>query len=188
MWVDKTGGWAPIHTPEISLFTDYNVRKNAYWSVFEGASGYTYGANDIWQFSAEDRRESTVSNWPMRSWKEALYLSGACQLRYLKKLMMEFDEGGKMTAPELLLEQEKNGLQEKIVVCRNNDTKIFAYTPVEQKFTVDTSLLESKTIVYRWYDPKNGEKSASETAENTGMLCVQSPIGLDYVLIVEKGE
>ena len=31
-------------------FNDFDVRKQAYWSVFAGAFGYTYGCHDIWQF------------------------------------------------------------------------------------------------------------------------------------------
>ena len=35
---------------ENGYLNDYDVRKFAYWALFAGAHGHTYGCHDIWQF------------------------------------------------------------------------------------------------------------------------------------------
>ena len=42
---------------------DYEIRKQAYWSVFAGAFGHTYGNNNIWQMNREDEPGRI---WPNR--------------------------------------------------------------------------------------------------------------------------
>lgn len=39
-----------LHDPNEPLWQDFDCRRYAYWSVFAGAFGHTYGHNDIMQF------------------------------------------------------------------------------------------------------------------------------------------
>jgi hypothetical protein len=61
------------------------VRRNAYWAVFAGAFGHTYGTHPIWQMYDTGR-------WPLwevvTPWHQALDLPGATQLIHLKRLML----------------------------------------------------------------------------------------------------
>ena len=41
----------PVHMrPENGYFSAYDARKVAYWALFAGAHGHTYGANGVFQF------------------------------------------------------------------------------------------------------------------------------------------
>ncbi len=59
-------------------------RKFAYWSLFAGAHGHTYGCHDIWQFLGPDRAPITAAQTP---WKAALDLPGAGQMRHARALL-----------------------------------------------------------------------------------------------------
>src|SRR5690606_3445459 len=66
-------------------WTDDDCRRYAYWSVFAGACGHTYGHNAIIQMY-DDRR--APGGYDVRqSWREALTAPGAGQLRHLKTLI-----------------------------------------------------------------------------------------------------
>ena len=63
----------------------YDVRKAAYWDLFAGAHGHTYGCHDIWQFLNTDRFPPvTAARTP---WREAIHLPGADQMQFARKLI-----------------------------------------------------------------------------------------------------
>ena len=64
---------------------DYDVRKSAYWSVFAGAHGHTYGCHPVWQMLQPGREAISVAR---RTWRDAINLPGAGQMQHLRSLMM----------------------------------------------------------------------------------------------------
>ena len=70
--------------PALGRFDDLDVRKAAYWAVFAGAHGHTYGANGIFQFYVPSRPAEFDAVVP---WQEALSFPGAGQMRHLRALM-----------------------------------------------------------------------------------------------------
>ena len=40
-----------LHNPRNPYWEEWDVRRYAYWSVFAGAAGHTYGSNSIMQFT-----------------------------------------------------------------------------------------------------------------------------------------
>jgi hypothetical protein len=63
---------------------DTEVRKRAYWSVFAGALGHTYGNHSIWQMHDAGRRGV---NFPIKTWSQAMYSPGGTQMKHLRTLM-----------------------------------------------------------------------------------------------------
>ena len=70
--------------PKNGYLDAYETRKFAYWSVFAGACGHTYGCHDIWQFLGPGRKPITAARTP---WREALNLPGAQQMKHLRALI-----------------------------------------------------------------------------------------------------
>ncbi len=63
---------------------DLQMRWRAYWALFAGAHGLTYGTHPIWQMYAPGREPL----WDVHTaWYDAMDLPGANQLRYLKALL-----------------------------------------------------------------------------------------------------
>ena len=83
------------------------VRRNAYWAVFAGAHGHTYGTHPVWQMYAPPRRPL----WDVQTaWHDALDLPGAIQLSHLKALMLSRPFLSRLPDQELMLEGQGDGL------------------------------------------------------------------------------
>jgi hypothetical protein len=65
--------------PENGWFDDYDVRQAAYWSVFSGAMGHTYGNHNIWQMWHPGHEPISSARTP---WKEAMDYPGAYQMAF----------------------------------------------------------------------------------------------------------
>ena len=64
-----------------------DVRRYAYWSVFAGACGHTYGCNDLMQFYRPGVGSAYFADTP---WWDALDFPGFNQMQHLKKLLLAF--------------------------------------------------------------------------------------------------
>ena len=76
-----------LHDENELLWKDYDVRRYAYWSVFAGSFGHTYGHNSIMQFIKPGVGGAYGAKKP---WYEALNDPGYNQMKYLKNLMLTF--------------------------------------------------------------------------------------------------
>ena len=75
-----------LHKADEPYWQDYEIRRYAYWSVFAGGAGFTYGHNSVMQFYTPG--DSGISFFPKQKWQEGLQAPGAGQMQYLKKLML----------------------------------------------------------------------------------------------------
>lgn len=71
--------------PSNGRATAHHIRANAYWAVFAGAFGHTYGCNGVFQMCTPD---GPCPFWADTSWREALLFEGAGQMKHLKNLML----------------------------------------------------------------------------------------------------
>ena len=65
---------------------DGDVRRYAYWSVFAGCFGFTYGHNIVMQFYQQSDPEPAFG--AKIFWDEAIHAPGASQMKHLKDLML----------------------------------------------------------------------------------------------------
>jgi hypothetical protein len=65
-------------------FDEHDVRKAAYWALFAGAAGHTYGCHDVWQMYVKGGRQFTDAR---TGWREAIDLPGAAQMRHARALI-----------------------------------------------------------------------------------------------------
>ena len=81
-----------LHDGTQPRWQDYDVRRYAYWAVFAGCFGHTYGHNSIMQFMRPGILPSFFAKKP---WWDALNDPGYKQMKYLKALMesVPFTEG-----------------------------------------------------------------------------------------------
>lgn len=167
---------------DLGTSSAYDVRKAAWFDVFSGAFGHTYGCHDIWQMYAPHR---TPVNGPPRPWYVAVDLPGAAQLKYLRQLIESrpmFDR-----VPDKTLISDALGANDRIVATRGNDY-IFVYSAQGKKFTVNTGKISGKEIHSYWYNPRNGEvKDEGKTAKKAQQEFTPptSGYGHDWVLMVD---
>jgi hypothetical protein len=132
-------------------FNDYDVRKAAYWSLFAGAAGYTYGCHDIWQFYSIKHPAIAGAR---TNWKQALNLPGSFQMKYLRQLMTSFP----VMMPDqslILSDQGKEG--DHIQACRNKaTTSAMIYLPTGGLVRLAVYKLRDKNIKTSWFNPRTG--------------------------------
>ena len=170
--------------PEHGRFNDYDVRKQAYRSVFAGACGITYGHHSVWQFHSPARAPFAQ---PVFFWEEALYRPGAVQLIHLKNLMLSLPYFNRFPDQEMLVSDAgKEGSH--IQATRSSDgSYALIYLPqANQSVQVDFRSL-SGSIQARWFDPRNGQLFDIGEFAHAGVHQFVSPqAGPDWVLVLQS--
>ena len=160
----------------------YDIRKHAYFDVFAGAFGHTYGCNDVWQMYAPNR--TPLLN-PHHPWYVAIDLPGASQMKYLRSLI----ESRPMLdrVPDQTLITDALNANDHIQATRGNDY-IFIYSAQGKKFTVNTNKISGKEITTFWYNPRDGKTSNLGTFPKNAaqeFIPPTSGYGQDWVLILD---
>ena len=135
----------------------YHIRRYAYFSVFEGSCGHTYGNNAIIQFYNYDGN----GNYGVReSWYEALHSPGGAQMQYLKELMESVDYTKGKATPKLILNQYDNTHR---ISCFSSLSFIFCYTFYGDEIQLDLKDYKNKKMSSYWMNPENNSKSYINT-------------------------
>lgn len=140
-----------LHDPAEGLWQAADVRRYAYWSVFAGACGHTYGHNSVMQFL---RPGIPAAYGATTYWYDALQAEGRNQMRHLKRLMLAFPYFERTAAQELILAPQGERY-ERVAATRGADyALLYSYTgaPV----TVDLAQIGGTAKKAWWYSPRDG--------------------------------
>jgi hypothetical protein len=177
---DHPIGWKTAN----GYFDDDDVRQAAYWAVFAGAAGHTYGANPVWQMMAPGRRG--ISS-PRRSWYEALDLPGAWDMLVLRRLMESRPLLG--AVPDQLLIVGDAGEASSLIRVRRGNGYVMAYLSNGRPVTLELQRLSAKKVRAWWFDPRTGRSTAAgefSTNQARTFTHAGSPErGNDWVLILD---
>jgi hypothetical protein len=171
-----------FNAKDLGTSSAYDVRMFAYFDVFAGALGHTYGCHDIWQMNAPHRQPVNGPHYP---WYVAIDLPGAQQMQYLRALM----ESRPMLdrVPDQSLISDARGSNDHIQATRGKDY-IFVYSAQGKGFSVNTGKITGSTLVASWYDPRNGEVKDAGRFEGRAIkefVPPSSGYGHDWVLIID---
>jgi len=179
--------------PGNGYFTAVDVRMAAYWSVFSGACGHTYGADAIWQFADADNPPLTA---PTRdTWYHALADDGARQVVLLKHLLQSRPDD-KLRPDQTVILKGEGGSADQTVVLRG-DSHLFAYIPTGNELTLKLGVLTGSRLSASWFDPRTGESRAIGSLDNAGehtfsvpgmsqeLAWLRSGRGCDWVLVLD---
>ena len=175
---------------------DYEVRKQAYWSVFAGAFGHTYGNNNIWQMNRDDESSRI---WPNRTWDEAMESKGAGQLIHLRRLMESRPFLTRIPDQGILMGDNPSHASDHIRVTRdgtagqNDASYIMAYLPYYRSFNISTEVIPGEKLKVWWYDPQTGHAYPRGILENDGEfefsnwndLIKEGMGGPDWVVVID---
>lgn len=181
----------PTSWPVITaLHDDWIVRKRAYWSLFAGSLGHTYGHATVWCMISEKEKDK----FRYMSWFEALECPGAYQIKILRDFLESRDLSTCVPAQELLLTQVQNEndvMDEHRQACRQADGKfICVYFPSGGQETIDLSCLNSSTACLWWFNPRDGQALEPVIIEcEKTVLTVTAPTSgshQDWVLVIDR--
>ena len=173
-----------LHDLSQPYWREWDVRRYAYWSVFQGAMGHTYGDNSIQQCYANSLVPGSFG--VRRVWSDAIHHVGSEQVGILRRLMESVDWQKGRHADDLLLSGQKEKYH-RISVFAGEDY-LLAYDYLGEAFTVDLTPFAGRRLTAHWMNPVSGVMSYF--ADLTGRESAQvKPIARlthdnDWVLVI----
>lgn len=173
-----------LHNPRNPYWEEWDVRRYAYWSVFAGAAGHTYGSNAIMQFYTENEGKGAYG--VRESWQDALHHPGSAQVRYLKELMESVDFVNGRADDSLLLFGQKERYH-RIAVFAGEDY-VFCYDYNGDEFLLNLEKYMDKPMDAYWMNPQDGTYSYITTLQGVKKW-LASPVARkdkanDWVLVL----
>jgi len=179
-WEDHPVGWRPAN----GFFDAYDVRQAAYWAVFAGAAGHTYGANPVWQMMAPGRRG--ISG-PRKNWDEGLDFPGAWTMLHLRRLMESRPLPG--AVPDASLIEGDAGKGVDSVRARRGEGYLMFYISNGSPVTVRLGSLHARKLRAWWFDPRTGQARPAGDFPNRGTRkftpAGEPARGNDWVLVLD---
>lgn len=148
-----------LHDKNEPYWQAADVRRYAYWDVFAGAAGHTYGHNAVMQFQRREEEQGTFGvNVP---WDEGIHHSGGAQMKHLKDLMESIDFLHGKPASHYLLSQQGEKY-ERISVYAGPDY-LMAYSYTNRTIKLSLKDYKDKPMAVYWFRPATGVKSYIRT-------------------------
>jgi hypothetical protein len=174
-----------LHDTLSGYWNAADIRRYAYWNVFAGGAGFTYGHNAVMQFYVPG--DTGISFFPKQHWKIGLNAEAATQMKHLKKLMLSYSYFDRVPAQELVVD---NGEKYERILCISGNVYAMIYVFNGRSFEVNTGRLGFQVIKTSWFNPRTGIIQKINTDRNKDTQVFTPPgkpeNGNDWILIIEK--
>jgi len=171
----------PIGFQAINGYFDAaDVRKAAYWAVFAGGMGHTYGHHCIWSMCIEP------DSYFIMDWKTALRRPGAKQMAYLRSLMEAKSFLDRVPDQSLIAENYEGA--NYLVATRGKDYALI-YSPNGLNIKVNMGKISGDFVDASWYNPRSGQYEYIDKYENRGTVDFLPPSsgrGEDWILVLDS--
>ena len=168
-----------LHGADEPLWNDKDVRRYAYWSVFAGSCGHTYGHNNIMQFIRPGLPGAYFADGIAKPWYVAIDDPGRRQMKHLKRLMLAFPYFDRIADQDIIL--DNGGKYDRIIATRGKDY-LFVYNHTGRPMKLDLSRISGREKELWTLDPADGSLTyLGKTKE--GILSHTPEPGPDIVLI-----
>ncbi len=140
-----------LHDFSAPRWMDYDVRRYAYWAVFGGAFGHTYGHNSVMQFIRPGLLASFGATKP---WWDAIKDPGYNQMKYLKWLMLSlpFTQG---QADQSIIASTNGERYDRIIATRGEDY-LLVYNYSGKPMSIDLTKISGDKKNVWWMNPSDG--------------------------------
>ncbi|MDP3000537.1 MAG: glycoside hydrolase family 140 protein [Bryobacterales bacterium] len=167
---------------ELGYSFDAHVRQRAYWDVFSGVFGHTYGNHSVWQMYAPGRRPV---NGPLLAWYEAIHRPGAAQMQYVRTLIESRPMLSRVPDQSIVTSALEGA---DYIAATRGDVYLFVYTGQGRRFTVNLGKISGARVKGYWYNPRTGTSAVIDTFDNSGTREFVAPaegFGADWVLVLD---
>lgn len=171
-----------LHDPKQPLWQACDVRRYAYWAVFSGCFGHTYGNNAIMQFYRPGNGGGYGCTKP---WYDALSDPGFQQMRHLKELMLLFPFEDRVPDQSIVLGGE-GYRYDRLTATRGKDYML-VYNYSARPMQVDLTKISGSKKKAWWFNPSDGTfKYIGEADNSRTNFQYDAPYqqGYDRVLVV----
>lgn len=174
-----------LHDSLLPRWKDADLRRYAYWSVFAGGAGFTYGENAIMQFHTV--KDADANFGVNKNWKETIHAPGAYQMQFLKKLMLSENYFDRVPAQEIIADNTQDKYNRILATKGKKYAMVYTYTG--RNFKVDLSKLNFSVLKTAWFNPSDGTEVYSANYKGKGIVEFDPPgdpaDGNDWVLVIE---
>ncbi len=174
-----------LHDPKQPYWVDSDVRRYAYWSVFAGAAGHTYGHNAVMQMHKPDTGDGAFG--VRKYWDEAIDDPGAGQMQHVKNLMLSRPYFERVADQDVIAGENRE--QYEYVIATRGENYAFVYTYTGRPFRVRMGVMAGERVRAWWFDPRNGSSQEIGVFANEGERQFTPPgqpsPGNDWVLVLD---
>jgi Protein of unknown function (DUF4038)/Putative collagen-binding domain of a collagenase len=174
-----------LHDSAEKRWTDADVRRYAYWEVFAGGCGFTYGNNSVMQFYRKGNKD--MSFGANKDWDGELNTPGAGQVQYLKQLMLSKSYFDRVPDQSLIVDNGEK--YNRVLATRGKDYAMF-YIYNGRSFKAAINKLNFKPAKATWFSPIDSQvipiKDYRYAVEKIFDPPGEKENGNDWVLILEK--
>lgn len=142
-----------LHDGHEPRWTDLDVRRYAYWSVFAGSCGHTYGHNSIMQFVRPGIAGAYFADGDRDPWYRALAAPGRNQMVFLKRLMLALPYFDRIPDQSVV---EDNGTRYERLMATRGDDYLLVYNHTGREMRVDLRKISGGRKNVWWMNPTNG--------------------------------
>jgi Protein of unknown function (DUF4038)/Putative collagen-binding domain of a collagenase len=168
-WYENTnlGGGTPA--------TPYNVRRRAYFSIFAGGFGHSYGGSGVWD--------------AMSNFDEALQLEGSTQIGYLSQLLHALGKDFLKLRPaqSMIISGQSADYDQHIQATMANDGSYgLVYTAGTSDFALNLSSLSAESVSVLWFNPRTKALSKKSTVQKATQVNFTTPEEGDWILVLGR--
>jgi len=175
-----------LHDPAEPYWNANDLRRYAYWSVFAGGFGFTYGHSAIMQMHKPG--DMKTSYGVREYWTEAMEAPGAGQMVHLKNLMLSKPYFARV--PDQSLIADNQGEKYDYLIATRGGNYAFVYTYTGRDIHLAMGKIAGEKVRVSWFDPRNGKQTEIGTFENKGIKTFNPPgnakDGNDWVLVLDS--
>lgn len=161
---------------------DAHVRQRAWWDVFSGACGHTYGNHAVWQMYTPGRKPI---NGPLMDWRAAATRPGALQMRHLRTLIESRPYLSRVPDPTLVVDALAGADH---IAATRGEGYAFVYSGQGRKFRVRMDRVGARRLKASWFNPRSGAVEEFGVFDGTGeheFTCPSEGFGSDWVLVLD---
>lgn len=172
-------------------FDESDVRKAAYYAVFAGGFGHTYGHHSVWSMYNGVQQPSFALANPnpdlsfIMDWQTALTRPGAKQMQYLKNLIESREASSRIPDQELIA---VNYSGSNYMTATRGSNYAWIYCPNGVAVQAVMGRTPGEQVQAAWYCPRTGQSTPIGSCSNTGIQTFQPPSsgrGNDWVLCLD---
>jgi len=142
-----------LHDADEPLWQAADVRRYAYWSVFAGSCGHTYGHNAIMQFVRPGVGGAYFADGDKKPWWKAMDDDGFNQMQYLKQLILSLPYFTRIPDQSIVLD---NGRRYERLAATRGDDYLLVYNYTGREMRVDLRKVSGERKNVWWMNAANG--------------------------------
>ena len=143
-----------LHDLSEPQWTAKEIRRYAYWSVFAGSCGHTYGNNAIMQMHKPGHQVSYGTEETVKYWYEGLKDPGFGQMKYIKHLMLSFPYFERFPDQTTIIGNGKR--YHRLIATRGADY-LMVYNYCSNSMNIDLSKISGKNKMLFWMNASDGK-------------------------------